>query len=88
MHAGEALAHGLPIVACAAGAVTDTVPREAGILVQPDDPAALAEALRRVLADARLRRNLSDHAWDYGQRLPTWSDTAAQVSEALWASLP
>ncbi len=84
----EALARGLPIVACVAGAVTDTVPHEAGLLVPPDDPAALAEALRRVLTNQALRRSLSEHAWDFGQRLPTWDDTAAQVSEALWASLP
>lgn len=84
----EALARGLPIVACAAGAVTGTVPREAGLLVPPDDPRALAQALRRVLTDQPLRRSLSEHAWLSGRRLPTWSDTAARVAEALWAALP
>lgn len=84
----EALAHGLPIVACAAGAVTETVPPDAGKLVPPDDPQALAEALRRILTDSSARQTLSDAAWMHGQRLPTWNDTAAQVAEALWAALP
>lgn len=84
----EALAHGLPIVACAAGAVTETVPPDAGLLVPPDDPQALTDALRRVLTDSSARRTLSDAAWRHGQQLPTWNDTAAQVAEALWAALP
>jgi glycosyltransferase involved in cell wall biosynthesis len=84
----EALTHGLPIVACAAGAVSDTVPEDAGHLVPPDDADALAQALRRVLTDASHRRALADRAWHHGQHLPTWNDTAAKVSEALWAALP
>lgn len=84
----EALARGIPIVACAAGAVRETVPASTGVLVPPDQPAALAEALREVLSDHAYRRRLSDAAWAHGQTLPTWNDTAAHVAEALWASLP
>ena len=84
----EAMAHGLPIVACAAGAVTGTVPADAGLLVPPDSPDALASALRRALSDAALRQEMSDAAWAQGQRLPSWNDTAAAVSEALWSALP
>ncbi len=81
----EALARGLPIVACAAGAVTDTVPADAGILVPAENPAALATALRQVLTDRNLRKNLGDASWKHGQALQDWNDTAAQVAEALWA---
>ncbi len=84
----EALAHGLPIVACDAGAVRGTVPAEAGLLAPPDDVDALADALRRVLSEQDLRRALRDAAWAYGQTLPTWDNTAACVAEALWAALP
>lgn len=84
----EAMARGLPIVACAAGAVSDTVPEDAGHLVPPDDIEALAQALRRTLSDEAHRRTLADRAWAHGQHLPTWQDTAAKVSEALWAALP
>ena len=81
-----ALAHGLPIVACAAGAVPDTVPADAGLLVPPDDPEALALALRRMLTNETGRAKMARAAWTHGQHLPRWSDTAAVVAEALSVS--
>ncbi len=52
----EAMAAGLPVVAAAAGAVPELVPDgEAGLLVPPRDPEALAAALVRLLDDAELR---------------------------------
>lgn len=82
----EALAHGLPIVACAAGAVVDTVPADAGMLVPPDDPKAFANALRRMLTDHVLRLKLAGAAWRHGQELPQWRDTANAVAQALAAA--
>lgn len=79
----EALAHGLPIVACRAGAVPETVPADAGLLTPPDDDTAFSQALRRVLTDNRLRGALSDAAWRHGQELPSWDDTARTVAQAL-----
>jgi glycosyltransferase involved in cell wall biosynthesis len=55
----EAMASGLPIVAARAAAVPETVPEgEVGFLAEPDDSAALAEALGRLLGDPVLRRDL------------------------------
>ena len=79
----EALAHGLPVVGCAAGAVPETVPPEAGLLVPPDDVDALAEALASLLAEPARRQALADAAWRHAQRLPRWEETAAQVAGAL-----
>ena len=45
----EAIAHGLPVIGTTAGAIPQTVPAGAGILVQPDDVDALASALRRLI---------------------------------------
>lgn len=79
----EALAHGLPIVACAAGAVPDVVPPEAGLLVAPDDPRAFAEALGRLLDDPALRRRLAEGARAAGEALPDWPSAAIELARAL-----
>ena len=48
----EAIAHGLPVIGSKAGAIPDTVPAGAGLLVAPDDVGALAQALGRLIGDA------------------------------------
>ena len=40
----EAMAHGLPIIGTTGGAVKDTVPSSAGLLVEPGNVAALEDA--------------------------------------------
>ena len=75
----EAMAHGLPIVACATGAVPDTVAPGAGVLVPPDDPDALAAALDRVLDDAVLRDAMATASAQAGAALPGWEMTARLV---------
>lgn len=72
----EALAHGLPVVACAVGPMPDLIGPDAGILVRPDDPAVLATALASLLDDDVLRGRLSAGARLRAAQLPRWSDTA------------
>jgi len=79
----EALAHGLPVIGTTAGAIPDTVPQQAGLLVASGNVDALAQALRRVMTDAELRRRLSDGAWAAAQTLPTWRQSAAIFAAAL-----
>ncbi|ODN70985.1 glycosyltransferase family 4 protein [Methylobrevis pamukkalensis] len=79
----EAMTQGLPVVACRAGAVPDVVPDSAGLLVAPDDPAALADELSRLLDDPDLRARLADGAFAAGARLPRWTDTARAVAGVL-----
>jgi glycosyltransferase involved in cell wall biosynthesis/GT2 family glycosyltransferase len=50
----EAMAHGTPVVASDSGALPDVV-AGSGLLVPPDNPTALRQALARLLDDAALR---------------------------------
>jgi glycosyltransferase involved in cell wall biosynthesis len=83
----EALAHGLPIVSCRTGAVPDTVPPDAGRLVPPDDPAALAAALAELLRDGPARRACAAAAARHGAALPGWDDTC-RIAGAVLDGLP
>ena len=71
----EAMGHRLPIVACRVGPLPWLVPAACGILVPPSSPAALAAALRALLADDALRRRLGDAAFSRWLELPTWDQT-------------
>lgn len=79
----EALAHGLPIVSCRTGAVPETVPPAAGLLVPPDDPDAFADALRVMLVEADRRATMSRAAAEAGTALPSWLDTATTAQVML-----
>ena len=72
----EAIAHGLPVVGTSRGAIPDTVPANAGILVEPDDVPAFAVALRRLIADADERKRLAAAARAAAAKLPTWQELA------------
>lgn len=80
---GEALLYGLPIVTCRVGAVPQTVPEGAGLLVAPEDPAAFAAALRLLLTDLSARRKIAARSEEAGRSLPTWADTARIMGEVL-----
>jgi glycosyltransferase involved in cell wall biosynthesis len=79
----EALSHGLPIVACRAGAVPEVVPDNAGLLVAPDDPLGFADALRRLLVNEDLRNGMATASFRHGASLPVWADTAQRCVTAI-----
>ena len=81
----EAIAYGLPVIGTTAGAIPDTVPAGAGILVAPDDAAALARALRRVIENSDERRRLAASARTAARQLPAWQDSAKEFARALEA---
>ncbi|HEX7386763.1 MAG TPA: glycosyltransferase family 4 protein [Castellaniella sp.] len=83
MVVAEALAHGLPIVATSGGALVQTVPEGAGLLVPPGDVAALTDALRQVLVDYRLRHALQTEAARVGGALASWDAQGARFAAVL-----
>jgi len=83
----EAMACGVPVVASAVGGLTDTVvDRATGWLVPPRDPAALARALRALLADPARRAAMGAAGRDRVEHWYTWPRVAAQT-EAVYQRL-
>ena len=84
----EALARGLPVIASYVGGVTEALGHGAdrirpGLLVPPDDPTALASALRFWLGDAELRARLRQAARERRESLRGWSTTTSTVAGVL-----
>ena len=80
----EAIASGTPVVASAVGALPEIV-GAAGILVEPRDPARLAQALATAFVDDRVHGSLAGLAReraDAQQR--TWADVARET-RAIYA---
>lgn len=83
MALAEALARGLPVVSTLAGAIPETVPADAGILVPAGNVLALAEALARIMDDRDLRTRLAAGARAARTRLPSWRDAAERFGRVL-----
>jgi glycosyltransferase involved in cell wall biosynthesis len=84
----EALARGLPVVAADVGGLTEALGHGAdgtrpGLLVPPDDPAALGAALRAWLGDADLRGRLRRAARERRESLSRWSTTTSVLADVL-----
>jgi glycosyltransferase involved in cell wall biosynthesis len=81
----EAMACGVPVVASAASSLPEVV-GDAGLLVEPRDRRALAEALRRLLADPALAADLAARGVERA-RLFTWEKAAAGMEEVFGEAL-
>jgi glycosyltransferase involved in cell wall biosynthesis len=79
----EAMAHGLPIIATLGGAIPDTVPKDAGVLVAPGDISALTIALKTLILDPPYRARLSSGAHQAALLQPTWEESIQSFETAL-----
>ena len=79
----EAIAHSLPVIGTATGAIPLTVPASAGVLVPPDDVAALTAVLQRLIENPGERQALASGARAAAAGLPTWYNSAKIFARAL-----
>jgi len=79
----EAIAHGVPVVGTQAGAIPDTVPAGAGVLVPPDDVEALAAILRGLIESPGERERLAAGARAAAATFPSWQESAALFARVL-----
>lgn len=77
----EAMASKIPVIATNVGGMKEVVEHgRTGLLVEPADPDALAEALIRLLKDDDLRRSMGAAGYRRAAELYTWN----RVSQCLW----
>ena len=78
----EALAAGRPVVAAATGGIAERLAfGEAGLIVPPENPGALAAALHRVLEDEALASRLGAGARKAAAAWPDAAETARRVAD-------
>jgi glycosyltransferase involved in cell wall biosynthesis len=84
----ESLARGIPVLTTTADALPHTLGRAPGggvpgLLVPPEDPAALAGALRRWLGEPDLRHRIRTSAKERRAMLSGWENTSRLLADVL-----
>jgi glycosyltransferase involved in cell wall biosynthesis len=79
----EAIAWGLPVVSTQGGAIPDTLPPAAGVLVPPGNAGALRDTLRRLLQNPADYQQLARGAFAARATLATPDQAAAGLAAAL-----
>jgi glycosyltransferase involved in cell wall biosynthesis len=81
------LQYGRAIIASDVGIFADMITSgQSGLLVPPNDPPALAEALTQLATDRGVREALSEGAEKLSLSIPSWQDIAARTAD-LYAGL-
>jgi len=80
----EASASGLPVIAGRSGGVPDAVKDgETGLLVNPDDPRAIAFAIQRLLTDSDLAKRLGNEGRHWIETQMSWEHVAQRLRDAI-----
>ena len=74
----EAMASGVPVLGTTCGAIPEVI-ADAGLIVNENDPGALAEALRRLLADETLREQLARTGRERVEQHYSWEGVAKKT---------
>jgi len=84
----SSMAVGAPVISTRAGSIPEIIEDGAtGLLVEPDAPEALAEAIGRLLRDRSLAGRLGRAGRLHVRRHFTW-DIVAEAFEQIYTSLP
>ena len=75
--AAEAMSHGKPLVATKTGGLPEVV-QDAGVLVPPRDPAALAEGINSLISDDATRKEMGRRALELAEGY-SWESVAQQT---------
>ena len=79
--AAEAMSCGIPVVSTTAGALTEVVDEESGILVPPGDHMAIAEAVKRLMSDDALRQRMGVAGRTRVLKMFSWDEAARKTLE-------
>ena len=74
----EAMSSGVPVVGTTCGAIPEVI-ENAGIIVPEGDPAAMAEALRKLLRDGPLRERLAQAGRERVEQHYSWEQVARKT---------
>ncbi len=83
----EAMACGTPVVASNVGGLSDILAHHSGILVKPQDPVELAEAVIRIISNQDLAKEISEIARQRAVENFSWKKTAAQIMHVYQKTL-
>jgi glycosyltransferase involved in cell wall biosynthesis len=85
----EAMAAGLPVVASAVGGLLDLIQHgRTGLLIEPGNPAALADALRRLLTNQTAAARIGEHARAHVQQRYSFERMVKAFEDLYLAGLP
>jgi glycosyltransferase involved in cell wall biosynthesis len=76
----EAMAAGVPVVASNRGSLPEVV-GSAGLLIDPEDPASITAAMRRIIGDETLRDDCAKRGLERARQF-SWKQTALGVRRA------
>ena len=80
----EAARFGLPIVSTKSGAIPELIRnRENGLLVPPEDPEALANAILELITNRELRGRIARKAWEESREDYSWETVGESFMKAL-----
>ncbi len=79
----EAMANGLPIISTTGGAITETVPKQAGVLVEPGNVASLRDAIQWLIEDEAYRWQLAQGAKSAAEKQPSWEESVQKFDGLL-----